>query len=440
MKAANIQVFRLLERAFLLAALLVSTGLDLSLQASGADANLGEGNMFQRAINLVIYAVVFSLLALRPKQVASVVSRDSLLWMLLLLACVSVVWSALPAMTLRRSGALVGTMGVGVYLATRFTIGEQIRLLAEVLVLAAVINLAVIVFWPARGVYGTEVNAHGTYFRGLYVNKNVLGRLMALGALAAVFAFCDGGKRWLWGLGFVLCLGMLALTHSGTAIVVLGVTLATLPVLALLRWNYSVALSLIVSALAPGALAMAWFWANADTVFGVLGKDTTFTGRSDIWAAVTDMIWKRPWLGYGLNGFWRGWEGPSAYVCQIAGWEVPHAHDGFLDLLLALGVWGLALFVIGFTVAFFRALAAMVHAARISEGLWPVVYLLFTLIYNVTESTILRPNSIFWMLFVAAILSRPAMKLVGRKEVAEAVVAHRQEMAWLPQTHGEGGA
>jgi O-antigen ligase len=420
--AGSQHIFRLFEKAFVILALLLSTGIVLSAQVDSTGAKAAEGNPVQQAINMVNYTVVGLFLVFRARRTMVVASRDLLLWMLLLLACVSVIWSAMPALTLRRTVALVGTTAMGLYLASRYSIGEQVRLLAKVLLLAAVLSLAVIALWPERGVYGTEMGAHGIFFRGLYENKNVLGRLLALGALTMVVAFFNSTHRWIWCFGFLLCVGLLALCRSATAMVVLAATLATLPVLAVLRWNYRLTLPLIVSAALPGGLVLAWLWANAETVFGVLGKDTTFTGRTDIWMAVMDMIWQRPWLGYGLNGFWLGWEGPSAYVCQIAGWAVPHAHNGFLDLWLAVGVWGLAIFVVGFTLAFFRALAAMARSTRASEGIWPVVYLLFMLLYNVTESTILRPHSIFWMLFVAAVFSRPAMRSArepaGAKKVA----------------------
>lgn len=421
MNSSGQHVLRLFEKAFIILALLLSTGIVLTAQVDSTGAKSAESNPVQQAINLANYSVVVLFLAFRARRTIAVASRDLLVWLLLLLACASVIWSAMPALTLRRSVALVGTTAVGLYLASRYSIGEQVRLLAKVLLLATVLSLAMIALWPERGVYGNEMGTYGVFFRGLYENKNILGRLLALGALTMVFAFFTSRHRWIWCFGFLLCAGFLALCRSATAVVVLAATLGTLPVLWLLRWNYRLTLPLIVTMAVPGAFVMAWLYANADIVFGVIGKNTTFTGRTDIWMAVLDMIEQRPWLGYGLNGFWLGWEGPSAYVCQAAGWAVPHAHNGFLDLWLALGFWGMTLFVVGVALAFFRALAAMARSERAAEGIWPVVYMLFLLLYNVTESTLLRPHSIFWMLFIAAVFSRPAMK--PAREKADAIVA-----------------
>ena len=59
---------------------------------------------------------------------------------------------------------------------------------------------------------------------------------------------------------------------------------------------------------------------------------------------VMDAILKHPWLGYGYQAFWRGVDGPSVDV-HLSGWIPPHAHNGFLDLALDLGIAGPLLFV-----------------------------------------------------------------------------------------------
>ncbi|WP_206670111.1 hypothetical protein, partial [Staphylococcus aureus] len=39
------------------------------------------------------------------------------------------------------------------------------------------------------------------------------------------------------------------------------------------------------------------------------------------------------------------------------------------------------------------------------EGLWTLMYLSFLVIYNISESTLLATNSIFWILYVSTIFS-----------------------------------
>jgi O-antigen ligase len=54
---------------------------------------------------------------------------------------------------------------------------------------------------------------------------------------------------------------------------------------------------------------------------------------------------------------------------------------------------------------------------RDNSAKWPLVYLCFVLLYSFTENYVLAPNTIFWMLFVAAscTISQP----VGAPELVE---------------------
>ncbi|WP_049558612.1 O-antigen ligase family protein, partial [Limnoraphis robusta] len=75
-------------------------------------------------------------------------------------------------------------------------------------------------------------------------------------------------------------------------------------------------------------------------LLGLIGKDPSLTGRTDLWAWAREMIDKRPWLGYGYTAFWQGLDGGSAYIIRAARWPVPYSHNGILDLWLDIGLLG----------------------------------------------------------------------------------------------------
>lgn len=78
---------------------------------------------------------------MRWRQFINVLTRDKLLLLLVVVALCSLFWSVSPEVTLRRSVALVGTTAIGAYLATRYTVGGQLRLLAWALGIAALLSL-----------------------------------------------------------------------------------------------------------------------------------------------------------------------------------------------------------------------------------------------------------------------------------------------------------
>jgi O-antigen ligase len=79
---------------------------------------------------------------------------------------------------------------------------------------------------------------------------------------------------------------------------------------------------------------------------------------------------------------------------------VPHAHNGFLEVWLGIGVIGLVILLIGIA----RNMRSALRIARDSSDIdqaWPLILLIFTVFYNLTENSFLAVNSLMWMIFVA---------------------------------------
>jgi O-antigen ligase len=261
--------------------------------------------------------------------------------------------------------------------------------------------------------YGVASGFDEGDWRGIYVHKNVLGRLMVVSGLAflLIAMSCRSNCLIAWTLCGLSAAVLLA-SDSKTGLVIFLTVLVFLLLIKAGRWVYSRSLPFFITmVLASGGMAT-WFALNLNTVLRVLGRDMTLTGRTELWSVVLKMIWERPWFGYGYSAFWLGWQGESARVwLEIARWQPPHAHNGFLDLWLDVGLVGVAVFVLHFLAAYKRALS-MARRAETAVGLWPLTYLTFMLLYNLMESTILGRNSVFfWALYVAttsSMLSQPA--------------------------------
>jgi O-antigen ligase len=113
-----------------------------------------------------------------------------------------------------------------------------------------------------------------------------------------------------------------------------------------------------------------------------------------------DRIAQRPLLGYGFGAFWDAL-GPGEAVRAAVGWVTPHAHNGFLDLWLDMGLVGLLTFVTRYMVGVRRAWAMMRSSAD-AEGFWPLAYLLVFLLINITETAVYQ-NLFVWAIFVATV-------------------------------------
>jgi exopolysaccharide production protein ExoQ len=366
-----------------------------------------EGDPVMQVVWLGIYGVTLLLILPRWKQFLHVAAGDKLLLLLVFIAVVSILWSAAPEVTLRRLVSLMGGTLFAIYVATRYDLGYILRLLAWTLGIAALLSLVFALALPSLGTaqYGPDA---GIAWKGIYGQKNVLGRTMVLSAVIfLLLALSSRRYRWVAWAFFGLSVSLLLLSSSITAMVSLLVVLILVPLYATLRRNYMLAVPLFIVTLLVGGIASAVFIDNFESILLSLGKETTLTGRTDIWPAVLEMIWQRPWLGYGYGGFWLGWSGESATVWlrnAPIGLEAPHAHNGFFDLWLELGLLGLSVFALGFVLALSRAIAWM-RLTRTAEGLFPIAFLTFVLVYNIAESSLVRHQEILWVLYIVVSLS-----------------------------------
>lgn len=118
-----------------------------------------------------------------------------------------------------------------------------------------------------------------------------------------------------------------------------------------------------------------------------------------MWILCFAMALRRPWLGYGFNAFWQGREGPSARIARALDFTALHAHNGFLEILLDLGLVGLLVFGIGFVIYVWRA-CSLLRKPRL-EFAWPLMCLTFVFLANLTEGPLVSRNDFFWVLYTA---------------------------------------
>ena len=392
-----------LEKSFVvLAFLLFTDGLLIHLLRPKGGAQ-PQGDPITQLIFLGIYVVTLFLIVPYWKQGVRAVTKEKLLLVLVAIALISVIWSGAPMLTVRRSAALLGTTLFGIYFSTRYSLSEQLRLLAWALGIAAVLSLLLALVLPIYGVHqGGEFSGA---WKGIYSHKNALGRPVSLGVTVFILLAIWGKRyRWVAWAGFALSAFLILKSTSATPLLSSLTVLAVLPIYSVWRWRYPLGLPFFIMALMVGGGIAIGVWSNLETVLAAAGKDMTFTGRSFLWTFLIEMIQKRPWLGYGYGGFWRGWEGESYYVWTAIPWLPEYAHNGYLQLGIDLGLLGLSVFALGFLINFIRAFT-LAYATKTPEALFPLIYFTFMLPYNVSDSIILQQNNLFWVLYVSTSLS-----------------------------------
>jgi exopolysaccharide production protein ExoQ len=390
------------ERAFVIFAIWAQTGSLYGMLLWGRSmAPPGTVDKLRVTTLLPIFFLTIAILLVRWSTSLRTILRNPSVILLAALAVSSYIWSEVPRLTLWRSGILFGTTAFGVYLAVRFSLRELLRLLAVAFGIIAISSLVSALFLPWYGISSLHPGA----WQGIYGHKNVLGLHAALGVLVLALAAWDPGRgRVVAALGAGLCGALVFLSRSSTALVLVLAVLLLLPLGEAMRRRSSFAIPLVALGMVLLGGVAIWVLDNQGTVLGWLHKDSTLSGRTGLWSVLLEAFRHRPWLGYGYNAFWVGWGGESAEVWSAIGWDPAHAHNGFLDLALQLGVIGVLTFVAGFAVALLQASRAL-RRTDSGAGLWPLAYLVFFFLFNLTESPLLRYDSLFWALYVTTVCS-----------------------------------
>lgn len=397
-----------LEWLFVTGALFIFSGAVLPILLGLGDSRFDPtvGNPTLQLIFGVIY-VLSGAFVLASWQ-SLIKHKVTLVLILLILAYVasSSLWSYDQDLTLRRSVALLGTSLFGLQLGVRFS-RRAVLDVAFVAMAATIVACIVFLLFTSLGTaYGDQDGA----VNGAFIHKNSAGR-------AAAFTLITGVPSYLYASRAATRVAIVA-TMSATTVLLL----ATRSVTALLvcvttflfiafvwlarRWPAITFATVAILLVAVGGLFVTLETADVDAALQLFGRDLTLTGRVELWALLLEVSEGNRAFGSGYNAFWGGGsDGISAYVWQLLPWEPPHAHNGYLDILLELGWVGL----VAAAVVFLRTAVAVVQ--RIRRDGDPYAYWALSCLWmlgslNLTESTGLSGNNLFTVIFLAIAFGR----------------------------------
>jgi exopolysaccharide production protein ExoQ len=366
------------ERAFTVLILLLSTGAFMCLVTVPGQAS-DEPGIAGKLVAGSIYLIICLLLA-RHCGFWRTIWRGRWVIALASVAILSTLWSEDPSISLRKGVSVGATALVGLYFASRYSMGEQIRLLARMCAITMVCSLVFGLLGLGQSIDG----AVGWY--GIYVQKNQLGKMAVMSALVFwSLTKTDARGRWAGRVGILLSLTLLYLSNSMTAVIVLPLLFGLEILLRAFRRSRRLGVALFGFGAVLGVAVLRWGLMNMQSAAGAVGRDLSLTGRVQVWIYSTFMALQRPWLGYGYYAFWEGFVTYVRRAISFLDWNYP-------------------------------------------DSSWPLMYLAFIFLYNLTESTLLVPNSIFWVLYAATAFSVSAESESSfvRIPVGERQIAYRR--------------
>jgi O-antigen ligase len=241
-------------------------------------------------------------------------------------------------------------------------------------------------------------------WRGSFAHKNLASAVFSVLAFVGLFV---GSERRFEGL-LIFVLAILFVVASGGKSS-LGICVVTIMVsyLAARTQNIALWLALVFSPLALLNLlgVGSVVWPSLSELSAALPLDNSFTGRTDVWSFALPKAGDALLVGHGFLAFWNtdalryGMEQTTTWAGFAA-----HAHNGYLDAVLSMGLPGLFLTIVAFVVkpaSDIRRVLARSHEPALCllfMQIW-----LFSLYLNALESFFFDRASPSWIAFLFAV-------------------------------------
>lgn len=329
------------------------------------------------------YILSFGLILLYWQEFKKKMTPIFWLWAALMLwTMVSLLFGQLNVLTLLRLMGLYGCMlgGLMLFVCTA-SVRQVVMYLFGVCLIIIAINLAYIDWSVLSSISAKNI-------KGVHFQKNVFGQLTFLTIFISGFMFYRS-IGWMKLLSLILMLiasWLLFLSTSMTSMLLVPITL------------FSIASSLIISRYHRGwliVLGLSLFFTfvlsiNWNEFFSLIGKSTTFTGRTNHWSEYWNLIEQSIVVGHGYGAI----PGKKTY------WLMYGAHNGYIESMYQTGGVGLLIILCIMGVSFRNYWSVVKQKKFIFDASFLLSFLVLYLILNLVEVYMLNRSGLYWPLFI----------------------------------------
>ncbi len=330
--------------------------------------------------------------------------RDNLV-MLLFLGCLllSVFWSYEPGLSFRRFVALLGVVFFAGFAVYNYRLDRLALLIGCTVGFLSLVGLIFAVLTPELVFYTDGARAGA--FRGVFGEKNAAARINAVAILLLLPAIRRRNRRALLAGFFALLAIAMARSATGLVLVCAGVA-SYWYFLTLIRLRLHRSRAVLVASTLAYLLICLALYANYHLFLDLLGRDSSLTDRTQIWALLTPSIEEELLRGYGFGAFWAS----SAADFFLRRWGyIGNAHSGYLETLLNGGLIQLVALLLLFAAALYKHFNALQQRIAVAQHASALVIIGVFILSNYVAYVVPNHRSGEFLVFCVLALSlRPA--------------------------------
>lgn len=371
-----------------------------------------EGNPQNRMMASIIMFAGLTMLLKRKLDWGKIFASNRWLFAFFLYCGISAIWSDYSFVSFKRWIKDIGNLIIVLIILTENNPFMALKaVFARFTYITIPLSVVFIKYFPELGRYYNQWTWELGY-SGVTTGKNALGSIVFICALFLIWDLIEMRSASIKKIDKVdlsvriLLLSMVfwlfSKADSQTALTcfILGTGILLLMQFPLatrhVRYlgTYSLSIGILI-------LLLYVFPAIFETIVGLLGRDMTLTGRTDLWAELL-RVPINPLLGTGYQSFWLG---PVAeHFWEIYYFHPNQAHNGYLETYLNGGLVGVCL-LMAMIISTGRNLKKKLLMGN-SDGILLFSFLVVAMFYNLTEASFSR-MSLVWIVLLFTALNHP---------------------------------
>ena len=371
-------------------------GTTVPFKESTIDAYAGETtNIVNQILYMYLFLSAIIVIVQSPRRVSVLIQQEKFLSIFILICLLSAIWSDHGFLSIKRSFQLLAT------LLTLFNLLLHARLHSMITVLKIVCMFYILTTYVSGFMIPQAIDPEFGTWRGIEITKNLLGHTALIIFILTLFFYSEESNPRSKLLSQILAsmsIGIIIFSGSSTSLVGLFLVVLIQLIFYFEKAFRTIGLGktfiiFIIIFLSVTAITVSFFSSDLlAQVTGLLGKDPSLTGRSTIWDYIWNEIQKKIIVGYGFGTYWiMGTSVIDRFIVNV-GWRVNEAHNGYLEIMLELGIVGFIFFV--------SLLSSFIYRVIKVDHKIALIVIITILVVNFSESFLFQSRGASTLIFM----------------------------------------
>ena len=385
-------------------------------------SDLEIGSLYDRVV--FSFLIVMGLIVFLKREIhwIELIDKNRWLFLFLLYATLSVIWSDFFWIAFKRWTRLFGSIIMVLIVLTEPDPVESTNaILKRTAFFLIPISVLFVKYYRTIGVGYNEWTGE-EFAIGITTDKNALGRLCMVSGMVFIW---DAATSWrnralladkrtllldAAMLFFVFWLLKNAKSATSMLTLIIGICMIVALNFPSVKRNIKHANKIFLIVLVI-LFVLEVSFDLSEAIIYALGRDATLTERTILWKDILSMDLD-PFMGAGFGSFWLGERLKTLWANNWAGFG--ESHNGYMEIYLDLGMIGLFLFggvILSGYNKVIKQLENRFDTARFQLALFVAI-----LFYNITESGF-RESSLIWYLFLLIVIDYDQKENKGEEKL-----------------------